>query len=176
MSPRAVTSELNVHLITVSHLQCWLHSRPCVIKSAQELHTQPLHLQECQRQATWTADAIVGLQIQFISAQTARECLRESHLRTHCPHRGSWPNCSLLSSLTTVGKYSPLLASGTLEKCMGHVIGRHNLSIINMCVSLMATWMHRYLGEILRPIAMLSIRHHRFILQHCDEQPRVTRI
>ncbi len=99
MSTRAVALELNVHFSTISRLQRHfrkfgstskrLHKRsPRVTTPAQDLHIQHLHLQDRLRPDTRTAAATIGLHNQRISAQTARNRLREAHLHARHPHRG----------------------------------------------------------------------------------------
>uniref|UniRef100_A0AAZ3PD94 Transposase n=1 Tax=Oncorhynchus tshawytscha TaxID=74940 RepID=A0AAZ3PD94_ONCTS len=99
MSIRAVARELNVNFSTISRIQHHFRefgstSRqprnhgPRVTTLAQDLHIWLLHLWDCLRPATQTANETVDLHNQRISAQTVRNCLREAHLRAHCPHQG----------------------------------------------------------------------------------------
>ena len=61
MSTIAVAREWNVHISTISHLQC------------------------CFREFV---DKTVGLHNQGIYEQVVGNCLREAQLRAHCPHHG----------------------------------------------------------------------------------------
>ncbi len=85
MSTRAVARELNVHFSTISRLQRHFREfgstsnrphtrRPRVTTPVQDLHIQHL--------------ATIGLHNQRISAQTARNRLREAHLHARRPHLG----------------------------------------------------------------------------------------
>ena len=56
--------------------------------TAQDLHIQHLHLQNCLRPANCKAAATIALHNQRISAKTVRNHLREAHLHACCSHLG----------------------------------------------------------------------------------------
>ncbi len=99
ISTRAVAREFNVPFSTISCLQRSFRElgstsnrphnrRPHVTTPVQDLHIQHLHLQDHLRPDPRTAAATIGLHNQIISAQTARNRLREAHLHARHPHRG----------------------------------------------------------------------------------------
>lgn len=119
---RAVARELN-YFTTICCLQCCFQElavlavlyRPHVTKPAQDLHIR-LHLHNCLRSATSTADATVGLYNQRISEnQTVRNisgkltCMLASFTRVL-----TWLQFVVV---TWLRKCSLSVESGTLEKC-----------------------------------------------------------
>ena len=127
MSTRAVVRQCNANFSTINCIQhriwesCRTSNQPHnrrthVTTSALDLHIQRFRMWDRMKPATQTADEAVGLHNQRMSAQTVRNHLREAHLRACRPHR-CLDLTEILRRERLVGKSSPSMATGTLEKC-----------------------------------------------------------
>ncbi len=131
MSTRAVAHELSVHFSTIILLQSCFREfgstsnrphnrRPRVTTPAQHLHIQHLHLQDRLRPATQTAAATIGLHNQRISVQKLSETVSGKLICMLVILIGvsTWLQFVVVTDLN--GKWSHLMASGTLERCSLH--------------------------------------------------------